>query len=292
VFVEARVAREPLIPLSIFRYRQLRAANLVGLLMYGANFPAWFFITLYLQQVLHFDAIEAGLAFLPMTLSIFAGSTLAPRVVARFGARRVITAGMVSMLAGMLWLSQITPGGSYVTTVLGGALLTALGMGFSLVPSTIVSMQDVTGEQSGIGSGLLNTSRLMGGALGLAFLSTIASSQSNGETGVRAARAITDGFDLAFAVAAVVCVGAVIISATRLQGRTDPVTQSIVESDVTETEARARARARGGARRSRGGGRLTARPAAPRARRPAGPPPGNPQKTRHRSWDFPRFAAW
>jgi EmrB/QacA subfamily drug resistance transporter len=217
VFVEARVARAPLIPLSIFRFGQLRVANVVVLLMYGANFPAWFFITLYLQQVLHYDAIEAGLAFLPMTLSIFAGSTLAPRAVARFGARRVITAGMASMTAGMIWLSGIAPGGNYFGSVLGGALLTALGMGFSLVPSTIVAMQDVTGPQSGVGSGLLNTSRLMGGALGLAILSTLASGQIG--NGVRGAQAVTNGFDLAFTVAAGFCVVAVVIAATKLRSR-------------------------------------------------------------------------
>ena len=122
MYVEAKVARAPLVPLSIFRSRRLRAANLIVLLMYAANFPAWFFITLYLQQVLHFDAIEAGLAFLPMTLSIFAGSSLAPRVVARFGSRAVIVAAMLSMSAGMLLLSGIAPGGTYVGNVLAGAL--------------------------------------------------------------------------------------------------------------------------------------------------------------------------
>jgi len=239
--VEARVARSPLIPLSIFRNRQLRAANLVVLLMYGANFPAWFFITLYLQQVLHFDAIEAGLGFLPMTLSIFAGSTLAPRVVARFGARRVITTGMLSMTAGMLLLTRISPGGDYAGTVLAGALLIALGMGFSLVPATIVAMQEVTGPQSGLGSGLLNTSRLMGGALGLAILSTIATGQTSGEvsaTGVAAAEAVTDGFDLAFAVAAVFCLAAVVIAATKLRPRTAPEAVALPErGEIKEREA-------------------------------------------------------
>jgi EmrB/QacA subfamily drug resistance transporter len=238
VFVEAKVARAPLVPLSIFRYGQLRAANLVVLLMYGANFPAWFFITLYLQQVLHYDAIEAGLCFLPMTLSIFAGSTLAPRVVARFGARRVIRAGMLSMTAGMLLLTRISPGGTYFGTVLAGAVLIALGMGFSLVPSTIVAMQDVTGPQSGLGSGLLNTSRLMGGALGLAILSTIASGQTSGEAGVGAARAVTDGFDLAFAVAAAFCLAAVVIAVTKLRSRVAPEVVSLQERvEIEEGEA-------------------------------------------------------
>jgi EmrB/QacA subfamily drug resistance transporter len=201
VYVEARVAQAPLVPLSIFRIRRLRAANLIVVLMYGANFPAWFFITLYLQQVLHYDAIEAGLAFLPMTLSIFTGSTLAPRVVARFGARTVISSAMLAMAAGMALLAGVAPGGTYVGDVLLGALLTALGMGFSLVPATIVAMQGVPGALSGVASGLLNTSRLMGGALGLAVLSTIASGRTRGEAGISAARALTNGFDLAFTVA-------------------------------------------------------------------------------------------
>ena len=200
-YVEARVAQAPLVPLQIFRIRQLRAANLIVVLMYAANFPAWFFITLYLQQVLHYSAIEAGLAFLPMTLSIFTGSTLAPRVVARFGARPVIVTAMTVMAAGMVALSGIAPGQSYVGPVLIGAVLTALGMGFSLVPSTIVAMQGVAGRQSGVASGLLNTSRLMGGALGLAILSTIASGHTRGATGAATAEALTSGFDLAFTVA-------------------------------------------------------------------------------------------
>src|SRR5204863_5547771 len=113
LFVEARIAERPLVPLSIFRIGQLRAANLAVVLLYAGFFPYWYFLTLYLQQVLGFSAIEAGLAFLPMTLSIFAASSLAPRVVARFGPRRVITAGMVGATAGMLMLTGIGPGGTY-----------------------------------------------------------------------------------------------------------------------------------------------------------------------------------
>ncbi len=216
-YVEARVAQAPLVPLQIFRIRRLRAANLIVVLLYAANFPAWFFITLYLQQVLHYTAIEAGLAFLPMTLSIFAGSTLAPRVVARFGARAVIVTAMTAMAAGMVALSGIAPGQSYAGPVLIGAVLTALGMGFSLVPSTIVAMQGVAGAQSGVASGLLNTSRLMGGALGLAVLSTIASGQTHGAVGISAARALTNGFDLAFTVAVGFAVVGVLVAAYALR---------------------------------------------------------------------------
>jgi EmrB/QacA subfamily drug resistance transporter len=200
-YVEARVAPAPLVPLSIFRIRRLRAANGIVVLLYAANFPAFFFVTLYLQQVLHYTAIEAGLAFLPWTLAIFTGSTLAPRAVARFGARQVISAAMLASAAGMALFTGIAPGQTYAGAVLAGALLTALGMGFTLVPSTIVAMQGVPGAQSGVASGLLNTSRLMGGALGLAILSTIASGRTRGEAGIAGARALTNGFDLAFTVA-------------------------------------------------------------------------------------------
>ncbi|HEY3727314.1 MAG TPA: MFS transporter [Solirubrobacteraceae bacterium] len=237
-YVEAKVALVPLVPLSIFRARRLRAANLIVLLMYGANFPAWFFITLYLQQVLHYNAIEAGLGFLPMTLSIFAGSTLAPRVVARFGARPVIVTAMLSMTAGMILLTGIGPGGTYVGTVLAGALLTALGMGFSLVPSTIVAMQGVPGAQSGLASGLLNTSRLMGGALGLAILSTIAASTTHGAVGLGGARALTNGFDQAFTVAAGFALTGALVGAVALRQRgSERASEAVISEERAIEEA-------------------------------------------------------
>jgi EmrB/QacA subfamily drug resistance transporter len=237
VYVEARVAKAPLVPLSIFRIGRLRSANLIVLLMYAANFPAWFFITLYLQQVLHFSAIEAGLGFLPMTLSIFTGSTLAPRVVARFGARPVIVPAMTAMAAGMLLLSGIAPGGTYVGDVLAGALLTALGMGFSLVPSTIVAMSGVAGSESGVASGLLNTSRLMGGALGLAILSTIAASQTRGDIGVSTSQALTSGFDLAFTVATGFALAGAAVAAITLRP-TATVTKVVELPEPAEAEER------------------------------------------------------
>ena len=215
--VEARFARQPLVPLSIFRIGNLRVANLIVILLYASVFPTWFFLTLYLQQVLHYDAIAAGFGFLPMTLSVFAGSTLAPRVVGRFGTRRVITAGMLCAGAGLLLLAGVAPGGTYVNAVLAGALLSAIGMGFSLVPSTIVAMQGVPANESGLASGLLNTSRLVGGALGLAVLGTIAATETRSEVGVSAAQALSDGFDLAFAIGALFCLAGALLALTRLR---------------------------------------------------------------------------
>ena len=234
LLVEARFAREPLVPLSIFRVGHLRAANAVVLLLYASQFPGWFFLTLYMQQVLHYDAIEAGLGFLPMTLSIFAASTLAPRVVARFGTRRVITAGMVSSAVGFMLLSGVAPGGTYANTILLGALFAALGMGFTLVPATIVAMQGVERSQSGVASGLLNTSRLVGGALGLAVLSTIAAAQTSSGVGAApTAIAVTNGFGLAYHVATAFALAGAAIAAFLLR---EPADTDVVQIPTAATE--------------------------------------------------------
>ena len=217
--VEGRIARVPLVPPSILRRRRLRTANLVVVLLYAAFFPVWFFLTIYLQQVLHYDALTAGVAFLPMTLSIFVASSLAPRVVGRLGARPVIAAGMAAAALGMLLLTRVEPGASYFGVVLAGGIVTSLGMGFSLVPATIVAMQGVAGSESGLASGLLNTSRLMGGALGLAVLSTIADARTRAEDGLGAAHALTDGFALAFGVGAALCVAGAAVAALLLRPR-------------------------------------------------------------------------
>ena len=222
LLVEARFAEQPLVPLSIFRIGHLRAANAVVLLLYASQFPGWFFLTLYMQQVLHYSAIEAGLGFLPMTLSIFAASTVAPRVVARFGPRRVITTGMLTSAVGLMLLSGVAPGGTYVHTVLLGAFLSALGMGFTLVPATIVAMQGVEGRESGVASGLLNTSRLVGGALGLAVLSTIAAGQA-GASGATAL-STTNGFELAYHVGTVFALAGAAIAAFLLR---EPATEMV-----------------------------------------------------------------
>jgi EmrB/QacA subfamily drug resistance transporter len=234
LLVEARFASQPLVPLSIFRIGQLRAANSVVLLLYASQFPGWFFLTLYLQQVLHYNAIEAGLGFLPMTLSIFAASTLAPRIVGRFGPRRVITAGMLSSAVGFTFLSGVAPGGTYVNSVLLGAVFSALGMGLTLVPATIVAMSGVERTESGVASGLLNTSRLVGGALGLAVLSTIAASQTTGAIGsVGAAEAVTNGFGLAYHVATALALAGAAIAAFLLR---DPAETDVVRLPNTTTE--------------------------------------------------------
>jgi EmrB/QacA subfamily drug resistance transporter len=233
VIVEARFARAPLVPISIFRLPVLRAANLIVVLMYAALFSMWFFVTLYLQQVLHFDAIEAGLAFLPMTLGVVAGSTLAPKLIARSSVRTVLTGGMLSASTGLALLTGVRPGGAYLLEVLPGGMLCTVGMGLSLVAATIAAVQGVPSAQSGLASGLLNTSRLVGGALGLAVLGTIADSHTAQQlqAAVPALRALTDGYQLAFAVGALFCIAGAAASLVLLRSR-QPVPEAAADVAV------------------------------------------------------------
>ncbi len=229
-YVEARVAQAPLVPLSIFKLPQLRAANLVVVLMYSALFSMFFFVTLYLQQVLGDDALQAGLSFLPITLSVFTASTLAPRMVARFGVRAVVTFGMLCAALGLVLLTGVRPGGSYFDPVLPGGVLSGFGMGFGLVASTIAATQGVPRTQSGLASGLLNTSRLMGGALGLAVLSTIATASSHPTAGISGAEAMTNGFTVAFQLGAAICVAGAIVAALMLRSSAQQPELDVVEA--------------------------------------------------------------
>ena len=226
-FVEQRVARAPLVPLSIFRRGQLTAANVVVLLLYAGLFSTFFFVTLYLQQVEHYSALQAGVAFLPTTLGIAVASTLADRVITVLGPRMTLTAGMLSTAASMVWYSTLSPGDAYLALMLPASILMAAGVGLSLVSATVVAVQGVPREQSGLASGLLNSSRFIGGALGLAALSTIAESHTHAAlaAGTAPARALTDGYGAAFVVAAIACVVAAALAAAFIRAPRPAVRQ-------------------------------------------------------------------
>jgi EmrB/QacA subfamily drug resistance transporter len=225
LYYEGRVAREPLMPLDVFRLRTLRAANVTIFLLYAAIFGFWFFQSLYMQGTLHFSALQTGIAFVPMTLSVAAGATLAPRLTRRVGARAVLVAGMLSAAAGEALLSGVGPTGTYAANVLPGGLLGAFGLGLSLVPATIVAVQGVPARESGLASGVLNTSRFVGAAIGLAVLSTLATSHTHSElvSGTSATRALTDGFQLQFGVGALLCLAGAVAAAIMLR----PTSQAI-----------------------------------------------------------------
>ena len=221
VFVEGRLAQAPLMPLRVFSMARLRAANLIMFLLYAAVFAIWFFLSLYLQQVLHYDPLQTGLRFLPMTLAVMITSTLAPRLVARFGERLVLTGGMLVAAVGLYLLTGVHSGGSYVADVLPGGLLAGMGLGLSLVPATIAAVAGVPARESGLASGMLNTSRLIGGALGLAVLSTIAASRTRADLllGASGPSALSSGFRVAFAVSAGLSVLGALAAAVLLRVR-------------------------------------------------------------------------
>jgi EmrB/QacA subfamily drug resistance transporter len=219
VMIEGRFAKAPLMPLRIFKSRTLAAANVVIFLVGAAVFAMWFFISLYLQQVEGYSPIRAGLTFLPMTLLIVAGSAFASRAVTRFGAKRLLVAGMTLQTVGLLLFTDISAGGSYIGELLAPSLLVALGLGLAFVPATIAAVAGVAPSEAGLASGLVNTSRMVGGAVGLAVLAALATSDTDHQlhsTGAHvttylAHAALTNGFRLAFLIAAVfAAVGAAI----------------------------------------------------------------------------------
>lgn len=226
--VEGKLAADPLIPLGVFRMPALRAANLIVALLYAATFVMWYFISLFLQEVKAEDALVAGISFLPLTLSFFVGSATAPKLVARLGVRATLTLGMALATLGFVVLGTVQVGSAYEVAILPGGVLATLGAGWSLVPATIVAVKGVPAEQNGLASGVVNTSRLVGGTLGLAVLTTLATSRTNELLGGGTAQleALTDGYRLAFFIGAGLCLLGAAAAATLLRGRPEVVPQA------------------------------------------------------------------
>ncbi|MBV9046631.1 MAG: MFS transporter [Solirubrobacterales bacterium] len=231
VAIEGRFARAPLMPLRIFSSRTLSASNLVMFLVGAAVFGMWFFVSLYVQQVLGYTPIQAGLSFLPMTLCIVVGSALASRGVSRLGAKPLLVIGLLAQTAGLLLFTDISDHGTYLGDILAPSLLVAVGIGLTLVPVTISAVAGVARSEAGLASGLVNTSRLVGGALGLAILAAIATSRTNTDLhrAIGEHAALTDGFQLAFVVAAgFAAIGALVVIfglprlARRAEGQVEP----------------------------------------------------------------------
>jgi EmrB/QacA subfamily drug resistance transporter len=198
--IESRV-RTPLVPLRLFRRRNLTTANIVGILWAAAMF-AWFFISaLYLQLVLGYDAMQIGLAFLPANLIMaFFSLGLSARLVMRFGIRAPLAAGLLIAAVGLALFSQAPAQGSFVLHVLPGMLLLGLGAGIAFNPVLLAAMSDVGTEESGLASGIVNTSFMMGGSLGLAILASVAAARTGAAlaAGAAPAVALNEGYQLAF----------------------------------------------------------------------------------------------
>ncbi|NNH73547.1 MFS transporter [Nocardia uniformis] len=206
VVTQAR-RKDPLMPLAIFRAPDLGAANLAQVLLGAAWVPMWFFLNLYLQQVLGYSAFPSGAALLPMTALIMIGMiALSPKLFARFGARTMTVTGLLILAAGLGWLSFVRPEGNFWIDVLPGSLVAALGMSLAFIPTLQTAISAAAPEEGGLASGIVNTGYQIGSALGLAVATAIAAAAGAEELGDRAA--LTDGFSAAFIAAAVIALGA------------------------------------------------------------------------------------
>jgi EmrB/QacA subfamily drug resistance transporter len=221
VVIELRTKR-PLVPFSIFRLRTLRAADIVGLLIGMSLFSMFFLITLYLQQVLGYDALEAGLAYLPLAVAIVVAAGGTTPLIARVGFKPVLTGSMLLVAVALGWFTQISADGSYLSDVLGPSILAGAGLGGAFVSVTIAAVTGIKPQEAGLASGLINTSQQIGGALGLAILASIASSSTSSALadGTRDMRvALTTGFADAFTVGAGFALAGAILAFVLISGR-------------------------------------------------------------------------
>ncbi|HUE27017.1 MAG TPA: MFS transporter [Solirubrobacteraceae bacterium] len=222
VVIESR-QRHPLMPFSIFRLRTLRGSDIVGLLIGMSLFSMFFFISLYLQQVLHYSPIKTGISYLPLAVGIIISAGLASQLVTRVGFKPTLIAGLLLITGGLLWFSQVPAiGGSYTADVLGPSLLAAVGLGFAFVSVTIGAVTGTKPHEAGLASGLINTAQQVGGALGLAILATIANSRTQSllHAGVHSTSvALTKGFERAFLVGAGFAIAGAILAAVLISSR-------------------------------------------------------------------------
>ena len=202
--VEVRVAAAPLMPLRLFRSRWVSGANIVMLLIGAAFFSMWYFLSLYLQNVLHYSPLRAGLAFAPMAVAIITGAQFSSRIITRTGQRALLLVGTAVAAGGFIWLAQLTPDSGYWTDVFGGGVVVAFALGLMFTPLASAATAGVAPAEAGLASGLLNTSRQVGGSIGLAALATIATDRTRALTaaGHDVARSLTAGYARAFLVAA------------------------------------------------------------------------------------------
>ncbi|MGZ8693949.1 MAG: MFS transporter [Gaiellaceae bacterium] len=210
---EARQA-EPLVPFSIFKLRTLVGANVTGLILGTASFSVFLMLTLYMQQVLGYSAMKTGVAYLAIAATAILWSGLAATLVTRVGVKPVMVAGMAFLTAGLLWFTQVSAGGTYVDDLLPGFLLMSVGLGFSFVPISIAALAGVKNDEAGLASGLFNTSQQIGGALGIAVLSAVATSVTDNRVadGTAVSSAAVEGFQAAFIGAAALAAVGILIT--------------------------------------------------------------------------------
>jgi EmrB/QacA subfamily drug resistance transporter len=201
IVIESR-SRSPLVDLNIFRRRTIAGANLIGLILGTMLFGLFFLLTLYQQEVLGFSPLRTGIGNLAIALTLIVAATVSQALVTRVGVKPVLLVGLTLVGASLAYYTQIDVNGSYFSDLFPGFLLTGVGLGFSFVPISIAALSGVTDREAGLASGLINTSQQIGGAVGLAILTSVSTTRTNNllATGVAPPEALTDGFRLAFGV--------------------------------------------------------------------------------------------
>jgi EmrB/QacA subfamily drug resistance transporter len=235
IAIELRAAK-PLVPFSIFRIRTLTGANVVGLLVGASLFSMFFFISLYMQQVLGYSAIHAGLSYLPLALVIMASAGIASQLVTKIGYKPVLAIGMLFIVIGLAWFSRVSVGGGFTTDILGPSLFAAAGLGFAFVTTTIAAVSGVDENEAGLASGLINTSQQIGGALGLAVLSAVAISATSdaASTGSGHLSALTDGFQAAFLGGAAIAALGFVLTLVLIRGSDSRAHMDLGKEAATE----------------------------------------------------------
>jgi Na+/melibiose symporter-like transporter len=242
IAIELR-SRAPLLPMRIFRLRTLAAANATAVLIAAVAFSQFFLLTLYLQDVLGYSALRTGAAFVAITLTILIFSNVAQTLVTRLGVRAVLSSGLLVTAAGLALLTRLPVHGSYVSDVLPALLVSGVGLAFSFVPVTIAGLTGVERGDAGVASGLINTSRQVGGAIGLAAISTVTATSTNGyasshaSSTAAAGAALTHGFQIAFVVLTGLAVAGAVIAGTLIEGRRRPLSAEVIEEAVPVEEA-------------------------------------------------------
>jgi EmrB/QacA subfamily drug resistance transporter len=216
---EGRVAGSPLMPLSLWRNRSVAGANIVSALLASAMFAVFYSTTLYMQQVLHYSALRTGLAYVPFGLSILVAAAAAPALVSLAGIRVTSILGSAASLAGLVLLARVPVAGHLLTDIILPTVIVGLGAGAVIVPTSVAAMSGVTADQHGVASALLNVSRQLGGALGLAVIATVVASFAarSAAAGNAAAAALTAGFHAGFAVSAALVAASVVVAAALLR---------------------------------------------------------------------------
>jgi EmrB/QacA subfamily drug resistance transporter len=221
VVIEARSAA-PLLPLRMFRLRTLTGSNIAGLLMGAAVFSQFFLLTLYMQQVLHYSAMQTGVAYVALTLAVIVFANVAQALTLRVGVRRTLPVGLLLAAAGLVLYARLPVDGHYFTDLFPAFLLSGIGMAFAFIPMTIGALAGVRHADAGIASGLINTTQQVGGSIGVALATTVAATYTSrylGAAGVGSGAALVHGFQIAFWVLAAIAAAAAVLSAVIVESK-------------------------------------------------------------------------